>query len=700
MQIDLSDSVYPACLPSADLCLSAEEMVLTSSIDGFNGELPVQNQEDCVKAHFSDSDYHFENSVCAVEDNIECLHTDTGSSLVYPENNIYFAYAVEQFRGCSTGRSNLYQRLAEHVLEIVGKTQGEIVLGGWYDDRADFEASGEDFYYAGDEKMMLVDFYNSESGLNKVDQSYNRSGNACNAVKRNEETESNGASNGGSVSSAAFNMVPGQTCGVNYQGFRVVGGFDATLGQFPWSARFTPCISATTCFLCGATLISDRWMITAKHCVIGWGYRVSAPLSHVRLGGLTGSDGENYFLDTITYHDSADIAIIRSNDNIEFNENVHPACLPEPDYCFRAESEAWMSGFGRLTWNGAVAEKLQGIKLLITDSQTCEDYWQHYFRPEYEVCAWWQEGGKDTCQGDSGGPMTVRHEHIWYAYGVTSFGYKCAEPGTPAVYVRVTSFIDWILEESNGDIVADYLTGSSRSEMTPTCYDNSTVASDFTEGDADPLSGSIRSDFSHNFIPASDYSSSSIVSGLMDYVFTAYGLNSGSTNGKRKRRQTAEELTASVEKYGCWCNKPFNEEAHEGVPIDELDKICRSWSQCTHCEQYSSCSGSFDDVYSVDFNTATDAYQCATGGSTTACGLSRCECDASFVLAVARHLTDNGGVGSLDNSKVSVTSDQCVKYTPAAGAFSHPNNCCGDAPTWATFNDQEQTCTNGVVSDN
>lgn len=81
-----------------------------------------------------------------------------------------------------------------------------------------------------------------------------------------------------------------------------------------------------------------------------------------------------------------------------------------------------------------------------------------------------------------------------------------------------------------------------------------------------------------------------------------------------------------------------------------------------------------------------------------ACGLSRCECDSSFVLSVARHLVDNGGVGALDNSKVSISSDQCVKYTPAAGAFSHPNNCCGNAPNWVTYNDQEQTCSNGVVS--
>ena len=226
----------------------------------------------------------------------------------------------------------MYERLADHVLEIIGKTQGEVTLGSWYDDRADFEASGEDFeYYAGEEEVnrMMVNFY--DVGENKM-LSQNRTGNSCNAIKRTENSESNGNGNAQSQESEVFQMVPGQTCGVNHQGFRVVGGFDATLGQFPWSARFTPCISASTCFLCGGTLISDRWLITAKHCVIGWGYRVSAPLSHVRLGGLTDSEGTAYYLDTITFHDSADIAIIRTNSQIEFNENVHPACLPEPDY--------------------------------------------------------------------------------------------------------------------------------------------------------------------------------------------------------------------------------------------------------------------------------------------------------------------------------------------------------------------------------
>lgn len=118
MQIDLSDSVYPACLPSADLCLSAEEMVLTSSIDGFNGELPVQSQEECVKAHFSDSDYHFDDSVCAMEDNVECLHTDTGSSLVYPENNIY-GLRLWKLKTNSDSKKLKIMKISKNVLSTV-----------------------------------------------------------------------------------------------------------------------------------------------------------------------------------------------------------------------------------------------------------------------------------------------------------------------------------------------------------------------------------------------------------------------------------------------------------------------------------------------------------------------------------------------------------------------------------------------------
>ena len=51
-------------------------------------------------------------------------------------------------------------------------------------------------------------------------------------------------------------------------------------------------------------------------------------------------------------------------------------------------------------------------------------------------------------QGDSGGPFTVpgnAAESFMYLVGLVSFGHKCAEPGIPGVYVRVSGEYHWSL---------------------------------------------------------------------------------------------------------------------------------------------------------------------------------------------------------------------------------------------------------------
>ena len=48
-------------------------------------------------------------------------------------------------------------------------------------------------------------------------------------------------------------------------------------------------------------------------------------------------------------------------------------------------------------------------------------------------------------QGDSGGPLHCNlKDGRWYLAGIISFGSGCGKPGFPDVFVRMTSFREWI----------------------------------------------------------------------------------------------------------------------------------------------------------------------------------------------------------------------------------------------------------------
>lgn len=63
------------------------------------------------------------------------------------------------------------------------------------------------------------------------------------------------------------------------------------------------------------------------------------------------------------------------------------------------------------------------------------------------------ENGIDSCKGDSGGPLmaidgrTYLDRPYWYSVGIVSFGpTPCGSIGWPGVYTRVSSYINWILQ--------------------------------------------------------------------------------------------------------------------------------------------------------------------------------------------------------------------------------------------------------------
>ncbi|XP_013141976.1 PREDICTED: venom protease-like [Papilio polytes] len=247
----------------------------------------------------------------------------------------------------------------------------------------------------------------------------------------------------------------------------VVGGENANLGEFPHMAAIGWVnFDDQYKFSCGGSLISTKHVLTAGHCSRNPLAKDPIP-AIVRLGDLnldpSVQDGANPIdvpIKTIHIHPEYkspmkyhDIAILELAADVDIDSSIRPACLWS-GADFGPYTVAFATGWGTTDpHKNQPSNDLQKVSLTLLDNNNCDGLlrntrnrlWQGF--SETQICAGEIRGGKDTCQGDSGSPLQVEDVNnacIFYVMGVTSFGGRCGQREQPAVYTRVSSYIQWI----------------------------------------------------------------------------------------------------------------------------------------------------------------------------------------------------------------------------------------------------------------
>jgi secreted trypsin-like serine protease len=257
--------------------------------------------------------------------------------------------------------------------------------------------------------------------------------------------------------------IPPGTCGLNKYNPKglvmpvpmIVGGEEAKENFWPWQVSLQVKGIIGSSHTCGGSVLNDRYILTAAHCFT---YNTDPADWKIKAGkhkidSWFSETGEKVFtVEKIIQHEGYaswksnlnDIALMKLNEKIEFNDYIQPVCMPEATIGKLEGAMATVTGWGTTSEGGSIASKLQQVDVPIIANQKCGQKYPSEDIVESMVCAGYDAGGKDSCQGDSGGPFVINTSGKYTQVGVVSWGYGCAQANKPGVYTRVSEYLDWI----------------------------------------------------------------------------------------------------------------------------------------------------------------------------------------------------------------------------------------------------------------
>jgi secreted trypsin-like serine protease len=263
----------------------------------------------------------------------------------------------------------------------------------------------------------------------------------------------------------------------------ITGGTEAPEGKYPWQVRLYSSMDDKIGF-CGGSIIDDKWILTAAHClldtdavVVGYGNNDRTQTTKIESEKIIVHPG-------YIAGEKADVALVKLKEPIpdakakaivyaEQDKDLLPdgASVTVTGWGAIWDFQAFQNAVDVMAGRRTVSErkllndeelqaprKLHEVDIQVIEPTECKSVYQSLNVPAFsigdtEICATGLSGGKDSCFGDSGGPLVAAadNERGYAQVGIVSWGPQCGNPLYPGVYTRVSSFSKWIKDSMSAN---------------------------------------------------------------------------------------------------------------------------------------------------------------------------------------------------------------------------------------------------------
>ncbi|QPF72448.1 trypsin-like serine protease [Roseateles sp. DAIF2] len=229
---------------------------------------------------------------------------------------------------------------------------------------------------------------------------------------------------------------------------QIVGGTETQPNSRPYQVA----LLSSGRQVCGGTLISPDWVLTAAHCLDS----ASTSTLTVQVGAhsISRRDGQNHRVSQIIRHENWrgaqgirsgwDIAVLRLATPAA--AGVQPAKLPSvavENQIAAVGRYVTVSGWGLTRNQGSPSDVLREVDLPVISNASCSSELR-FNLPASAVCGG-GAGGRSACNGDSGGPYAAALNGRHYSIGTVSWGQSCQGA---TVFTRTSSYLDWIAQKT------------------------------------------------------------------------------------------------------------------------------------------------------------------------------------------------------------------------------------------------------------